>query len=91
MWLFSCGAHPCLLCPVTMDEWMEVMTWNQLSLLKAPVFVMNTDGFWQALLNMIDHANKTGFIHSKGVFEMHVAATPDELIDLIDDKKEAPG
>ena len=75
----------------TMDEWMEVMTWNQLGLLKAPVFVMNTDGFWQALLNMIDHANKTGFIHSKGVFEMHVAATPDELIDLIDDKRQAPG
>ena len=73
----------------TMDEWMEVMTWNQLGLLKAPVFVMNTDGYWQALLNMIDHANKTGFVHSKGVFEMYVAATPDELIDLIDDKKQA--
>ncbi len=73
----------------TMDEWMEVMTWNQLGLLKAPVFVMNTDGYWQALLNMIDHANETGFVHSKGVFEMYVAATPDELIDLIDDKKQA--
>ena len=44
-----------------------------------------------ALKYMIDHANKSGFIHSKGVFEMHVAATPDELIDLIDDKKQAPG
>ena len=75
----------------TMDEWMEVMTWNQLGLLKAPVFVMNTDGYWQAILNMIDHANKTGFIHSKGVFEMHVASTPDELIDLIDDKKQVDG
>ena len=71
----------------TMDEWMEVMTWNQLGLLKAPVFVMNTDGYWQALLEMIDHANRTGFVHSKGIFEMYVAATPDELIDLIDGKK----
>ena len=73
----------------TMDEWMEVMTWNQLGLLKAPVFVMNTEGYWQALLDMINHANKTGFIHSKGVFKMQVATTPDELIDLIDGKKQA--
>ena len=35
----------------TMDEWMEVMTWNQLGLLKAPVFVVNTDGYWQSLLD----------------------------------------
>ena len=75
----------------TMDEWMEVMTWNQLGLLKSPVFVMNTDGYWQKLLEMIDHANKTGFIHSKGIFEMYVAASPDELIDLIDGKKQAAG
>ena len=75
----------------TMDEWMEVMTWNQLGLLKAPVFVMNTDGYWQALLEMIDHANKSGFVHSKGIFEMYVATTPDELIDLIDGKKQAAG
>ena len=75
----------------TMDEWMEVMTWNQLGLLKSPVFVMNTDGYWQRLLEMIDHANKTGFVHSKGIFEMYVAATPDELIDLVDGKKQAAG
>ncbi len=71
----------------TMDEWMEVMTWNQLGLLKAPVFVMNTGGYWQAQLEMIENANKTGFVHSKGIFEMYVAATPDELIDLIDGQK----
>ena len=52
---------------------------------------MNTDGYWQALLEMIEHAKKTGFIHSKGIFEMHVALTPDELIDLIDGKKRAAG
>ena len=72
----------------TMDEWMEVMTWKQLGLLIAPVFVMNTDGYWQTMLEMIDHASKTGFVHSKGIFEMYVAATPDELIDLIDEKKQ---
>lgn len=75
----------------TMDEWMEVITWNQLGLLKAPVFVMNTNGYWRALLEMIDHANKTGFVHSKGIFDMYVADTPDELIDLIDGKKLAAG
>ena len=75
----------------TMDEWMEVMTWNQLGLLKAPVFVVNTDGYWQSLLRMIDHANQTGFIHSKGIFEMYIAATPDDLIDLIEAKKQVAG
>ena len=75
----------------TMDEWMEVMTWNQLGLLNAPVFVLNTDGYWQAMLDMLHHANEAGFIHSKGVFELYVGASPDELIDLIDGKKRATG
>lgn len=68
----------------TMDEWMEVMTWKQLGLLSGPVFVMNTDCFWQSMLDMLEHANQSGFVHSKGIFELYVGTDPDSLVDLID-------
>lgn len=68
----------------TMDEWMEVMTWNQLGLIQTPIFVLNVKNYWQTMLHMIDHANKEGFVHHKGVVALHIAQDSKELVDLID-------
>ncbi len=68
----------------TMDELMEVMTWKQLSLLNAPVFVLNTHGYWQPVLDMLGHAARHGFVHNKGIVDFHIADAPDSLCDQID-------
>lgn len=39
----------------SLDELFEVLTWRQLGLHKKPVYLLDTNGYWQPLLDMIDH------------------------------------
>jgi len=45
----------------SLDEFFEVLTWRQLGLHEKPVFLLNTDGYWAPLLDMIDHVIVEGF------------------------------
>lgn len=46
----------------TLDELFEVMVMNQLQLHAKPILILNTGGFFTALMDFIDHAVKKGFI-----------------------------
>jgi uncharacterized protein (TIGR00730 family) len=45
----------------SLDEFFEVLTWRQLGLHEKPVFLLNTDGYWTPLLDMIGHVIAEGF------------------------------
>ena len=45
----------------SMDELFEALTWRQLGLHEKPVFVLNTNGYWSPMLDMIDHIITQGF------------------------------
>lgn len=67
----------------SLDEFFEVLTWRQLGLHEKPVFLLDTDGYWQPLLAMIDHLIAEGFAEEslKGYFDV-VADVPDLLTRL---------
>lgn len=46
----------------TLDELFEVLTWNQLGLINKPVGLLNIDGFFNPLLQMLDHAVEEKFL-----------------------------
>ena len=46
----------------TLDELFEVLTWNQLSIHKKPVCVLNLNGFFDNLLLHLDHLVSEGFL-----------------------------
>ncbi|MEI6455302.1 MAG: TIGR00730 family Rossman fold protein [bacterium] len=46
----------------TLDELFEVLTWNQLGIIKKPVGILNTGGYFDALLEMLDHAVTEKFL-----------------------------
>ncbi len=46
----------------TMDELFEILTWKQLSLHQMPVGLLNTNGFYDPLLAMIDKMVDEGFL-----------------------------
>lgn len=48
----------------TLDEFFEVLTWAQLGLHEKPILVINHNGFWDQLLDLIDHIVKKGFANS---------------------------
>ena len=46
----------------TLDEFFEVLTWNQLDIHKKPVHILNLNGFFDNLLLHLDHLVKEGFL-----------------------------
>lgn len=46
----------------TLEELMEMTTWNQLGIHKLPVVVFNVDGYWDGLLMWVRRAVEAGFV-----------------------------
>ncbi|NNF25060.1 MAG: TIGR00730 family Rossman fold protein [Rhodobacteraceae bacterium] len=45
----------------SLDELFEVLTWRQLGLHDKPIILLNTGGYWQPLLALLDHIVAQGF------------------------------
>ena len=67
----------------SLDELAEIMASNQLGIINIPVGILNTEGYYDHLLNWFDKAVDEGFISSKNLDELLVADSPEELIDMI--------
>ena len=46
----------------TLDELFEILTWSQLGLHEAPIGLLNTNGFFDPLLAMVEVMVKEGFL-----------------------------
>ena len=49
----------------TMDEFFEILAWAQLGLHKKPIGILNTNGFFDKLLEYIDFAIQEGFVKTQ--------------------------
>ncbi|MBQ8735078.1 MAG: TIGR00730 family Rossman fold protein [Bacteroidaceae bacterium] len=68
----------------TMEELLEVITWKQLGLYLNPIVILNTDGYYDMLIQQLERAVDTHFmgeIHSK---IWSVASTPEEALEIIE-------
>jgi uncharacterized protein (TIGR00730 family) len=45
----------------TLDEYFEVLTWRQIGLHHKPIFLLNTNGYWDPLAALTDHVIAQGF------------------------------
>lgn len=45
----------------SLDEFFEVLTWAQLGLHAKPVLLLDTEGYWQPLIALIEHCINEGF------------------------------
>lgn len=45
----------------SLDELFEVLTWRQLGLHEKPVFLVNTEGYWAPLIQLLNHVVSEGF------------------------------
>jgi uncharacterized protein (TIGR00730 family) len=69
----------------TLDEFFEAWSWNALGYHKKPFCLLNVEGFWNGLIDFIDHAHKCGFLSETRRGQMLVADTPEEALKLLDD------
>lgn len=67
----------------TLEELLEVITWKQLGLYLNPIVILNINGFFDPLLQMLQRAMDQNFMRPQHGDIWHVAGTPQEAIDLI--------
>jgi uncharacterized protein (TIGR00730 family) len=63
----------------TFEELFEVLAWQSLKLHTKPVLLLNVDGFYDGLLNFLDHAVTQGVLKSKNRASLLVATTVEEV------------
>jgi uncharacterized protein (TIGR00730 family) len=63
----------------TLDELFEIITWNQLTIHDKPIFILNSDGFYDALLQHIEQMKKEGFLYKEAIDKIQVVKTIEEL------------
>ena len=68
----------------TLEELIEVYTWSQLGLHRKPLGVLNVSGYYDGLAALLDHAVHEGFLREQHRAAMHVATTPEELLEAFD-------
>lgn len=69
----------------TLEELLETLTWRQLGLVKVPIIILNTLGYYDLLLAMLRHAIDEGFMKPSHGQLWQVAATPADAVALLDD------
>lgn len=45
----------------SLDELFEALTWRQLGLHEKPIYLLNTNGYWGPLIELLDHVVAKGF------------------------------
>ncbi len=65
----------------TMDEFFEMITWNQLSIHNKKIFILNSAGFYDHLLSLTKTMHNEGFLYAQAEERLLVISTPQELED----------
>ena len=68
----------------TLEELLETLTWRQLGLVKSPVIILNTLGYYDSLLALLQHAIDEQFMKPSHSQLWQVATTPQEAISLLE-------
>ena len=69
----------------TFDELFETLTWAQIGLHKKPVGLLNTRGYFDSLLALMDHMLQEGFIYPEHRCLVCQAEQPEDLLAALDD------
>jgi len=75
----------------TLEELFEVLCWAQLGLHQRPIGLLNTGGYYDLLMAAIQRARDEGFIYREHHDLFFTAASPEALLDRIDEVPPPPG
>ena len=68
----------------TFEELFEIITWKMLGLFVKPIIILNTDHYYDPLLQMLDRTAERHFMNPVFKKLWAVAETPEEAINLVD-------
>lgn len=72
----------------TLEELLEIITWKQLGIHNKPIIIVNTRGYYDALIAMFDRAAEEMFIRPQHLNMWSVVNSAEEVFDAINRRKE---
>lgn len=75
----------------TLEELMEVVTWNQLGIHARGIVIYNVEGYWDGLLQWITKSIEQGFVAKTNANIMVEATTSDDVVKRLRDYRNAEG
>jgi uncharacterized protein (TIGR00730 family) len=67
----------------TLDEFFETLTWGQIGEHSKPVGILNINGYYDPLLEMLDRAVSEKFLFPEHRQALYCAADPYELLEML--------
>ena len=67
----------------SLDEFFEVLTWAQLGLHRRPIILLNTSGYWEPLLALVDHIIAQGFAEASLKAFFQTVDTVEQIDDVL--------
>lgn len=74
----------------TMDEFFEITTWGQLGLHTKPIGILNTNGYYDALIEQCKMMVERGFLKQENLDAVVVDNTIDGLLEKMNNFKPLP-
>jgi uncharacterized protein (TIGR00730 family) len=68
----------------TLEELVEQLTWSQLGRHTKPILIANIHGFWDPLIELLDHMKRSGFIHTELAIDYKVVERVEDIIPVIE-------
>ena len=67
----------------TLEELLEVITWKRLGIFTKPIVIVNLEGYFDALITMLDRAVDEHFMRDEHRQMWEVVETPEEVLGAI--------
>ncbi|MCI5038286.1 MAG: TIGR00730 family Rossman fold protein [Donghicola eburneus] len=74
----------------SLDEFFEVLTWRQLELHARPIILVNTDGYWGPLADLLQHVVDQGFAGASMLEFVTVVDTIEDAVLRLREAARAP-
>ena len=75
----------------TLEEIMEMATWNQLGIHDKGLALYNVDGYYNGLIRWVEEAVSAGFVSPANKEILAIASEPQEVVRKLRDYKLSPG
>jgi uncharacterized protein (TIGR00730 family) len=72
----------------TMEELLEAITWKQLGILSVPIVIVNMDGYYNSLIDMLERAVEENFMRDVHKKMWEVVNTPEQVLSAISNSTE---
>jgi uncharacterized protein (TIGR00730 family) len=67
----------------TLDEFFEILTWKQLVIHKKPIIILNINGYWNPLLNLLNNVADSKFASPEHRNMVDVAFGVDDVFKIL--------